>query len=369
MGIIRFIIVINLILSLSSYNVPVVYNNENITINNKTQQVHTLEVDLNDPGVTINNVLSFSKIYGFEKTSVMVKDNEAVAGVNGMFYTMYGHHIGLLVKDKKIITKANDYTPIVAFLQSGETFIGDIKTEIRINMKDNNNSIVIKTMNDAADDETWVLYSSIYGNSTRITRKSINYVIDNNKVVEKLITNEPVDIPSNGYVLSRVTEDSDKYDLMEINETVVIETTYTPSIGPVEEAFQSGGWLVKDSVNIAKEYEPLMGNTRIPNPRTILGITKDNRLIIKVIDGRQPDYSYGVTGKNCGDIMLKEGCVNAVYLDGGASSTMVYENKVVNSPSNKEERKVAHSIVVKYKTNIISKIFYKIRTFIHNFLQ
>jgi exopolysaccharide biosynthesis protein len=327
-------------------------------------------VDLEEPGVSITNALSFSKIYGFEKTSIMVKDNDgAIAGVNGMFYTMYGHHIGLMVKDKKIVSKANNYTPVVAFLESGETFIGDMNTEMKIKKKDDNNSIIVSTMNDGANEETWVLYSDIYGNSTRITRKSINYVIDNNRVIDKLVTSEPVDIPRNGYVLSRVTEDTDKYDLLEINEVVEIETTYTPYIGPVQEAFQSGGWLVKDSINVAKDYEPLMGNTRIPNPRTILGVTKDNRLILKVIDGRQPDYSYGVTGKICGDLMLKEGCINAVYLDGGASSTMVYEGKVVNSPSNKEERKVAHSILVKYETNIINRIFSKIKNFARNIMK
>lgn len=369
MFIVRFIIIINLILNLYSYNDPVIYKDENITLNNRTQQIHTLEVDLEEPGVSITNALSFSKIYGFEKTSVMVKDNGAIAGVNGMFYTMYGHHIGLLVKDKKIVSKANNYTPVVAFLESGETFIGDINTEVKIKRKDDNNNIIVSTMNDGANDETWVLYSDIYGNSNRITRKSINYVIEDNRVIDKVITTEPVDIPRNGYVLSRVTEDTDKYDLLKVNEMVEIDTVYTPDIGPVKEAFQSGGWLVKDSVNVAKDYEPLMGNTRIPNPRTILGITKDNKLIIKVIDGRQPNHSYGVTGKNCADLMLKEGCINAVYLDGGASSTMVYENKVVNSPSNKEERKVAHSIVVKYETNIISRIFSKIRNFARNFIK
>lgn len=51
-----------------------------------------------------------------------------------------------------------------------------------------------------------------------------------------------------------------------------------------------------------------------------------------VIDGRQVD-SLGATLKNVQDIMLQYGAYNAFNLDGGASSTLVYNNKVVNHPS------------------------------------
>lgn len=358
MFIIKLMTIINIILSLFSTNEPVVYTSEDLTLDKRIQQVHTLEVDLNNPSVSVINALSFGKIYGFEKTSVMVKDNEAIAGFNGMFYNIYGHHIGLLVKNYKIVTKPYDYTPVIAFLKSGKVFIGELNTQIKVKSK--SNTIIIDSMNDVAYGGKWVLYSSIYGNSTRITRDSINYIINNNKVIKKLITNEPVKIPKNGFVLSKVTVNNDN-KILKVNEEVEIETIYTPEIGDVKEAFQSGGWLVKDSVNVAKNYEVLMGNTMIPNPRTILGVTNDNKLIIKVIDGRQPNYSYGVTGKTCAKIMLDEGCINAVYLDGGASSTMVYKDKVVNSPSNKEERKVAHSLVINYERNMFKELLTKLK--------
>lgn len=346
---VRFIALINLCLSIFSYNEPVIYNSESRTLDGMTQHVHTLEVDMNDPFVTVRNALSFSKIYGFEETSVMVNDNEAVAGINGTFYTIYGHHLGLLVKDGEIATMAKDYSPVVAFLESGDVYIGDMNTEVKV--RSESSTVIVDTMNDAAFDEKWVLYSNIYGNTTRITRKSINYIIDNNKIVDKVITDDPIDITEGSYILSRVTDNPDIYDLFDVDDEVQIEIVYNPDKGKIREAFQTGGWLVKDSINVAKDYEPLMGNTGILNPRTILGVTKDNRIIMKVVDGRQPNYSYGITGKTCAEIMLEEGCINAVYLDGGASSTMVYNEKVVNSPSMNTERKVAHSIIVDYDRN------------------
>ena len=51
-----------------------------------------------------------------------------------------------------------------------------------------------------------------------------------------------------------------------------------------------------------------------------------------VIDGRQKD-SLGATLKNVQDIFLQYGAYNAFNLDGGASSTMIYDNKLINNPS------------------------------------
>ncbi|MNP15488.1 hypothetical protein D3C76_1078480 [compost metagenome] len=67
-------------------------------------------------------------------------------------------------------------------------------------------------------------------------------------------------------------------------------------------------------------------------PRTAIAQKKDGTVLMLVIDGRQKD-SIGATLKNVQDIFLKYGAYNAFNLDGGASTTMVYDNKLVNSPS------------------------------------
>lgn len=67
-------------------------------------------------------------------------------------------------------------------------------------------------------------------------------------------------------------------------------------------------------------------------PRTVIGQRKDGAVLMLVIDGRQTN-SLGATLKNVQDILLQYDCYNAFNLDGGASSTMVYNNKLVNKPS------------------------------------
>ncbi|MDR2909231.1 MAG: phosphodiester glycosidase family protein [Oscillospiraceae bacterium] len=65
------------------------------------------------------------------------------------------------------------------------------------------------------------------------------------------------------------------------------------------------------------------------NPRTVIGQRADGAVLMLVIDGRQPS-SLGATYRDCIDIMLEYGAVNAANLDGGSSSVMVYGGEIIN---------------------------------------
>ena len=71
------------------------------------------------------------------------------------------------------------------------------------------------------------------------------------------------------------------------------------------------------------------------HPRTGVGLTGDNEMMLFVVDGRQPSHSVGMTFHEMATVMLEHGAVNAVALDGGGSSTLVLadpEPRVVNVP-------------------------------------
>lgn len=81
-------------------------------------------------------------------------------------------------------------------------------------------------------------------------------------------------------------------------------------------------------------------------PRTAIGQTKEGAILMLVIDGRQ-SHSLGATLGNVRDILLNYGAYNAFNLDGGASTTMVYDGKVVNSPSDiLGERYVPNAFII-----------------------
>jgi exopolysaccharide biosynthesis protein len=68
-------------------------------------------------------------------------------------------------------------------------------------------------------------------------------------------------------------------------------------------------------------------------PRTCMAQQKDGTIMFIVIDGRQPGYSIGGTLYDVQKILLEKGAITAANLDGGSSSVMVKDNKLLNRPS------------------------------------
>ncbi|OLR27676.1 phosphodiester glycosidase family protein [Bacillus cereus] len=67
-------------------------------------------------------------------------------------------------------------------------------------------------------------------------------------------------------------------------------------------------------------------------PRTIMAQKQDGTILFLVIDGRQA-HSIGATLKECQDILYEKGAINAMAMDGGASSTLYLWGEVRNSPA------------------------------------
>ena len=84
------------------------------------------------------------------------------------------------------------------------------------------------------------------------------------------------------------------------------------------------------------------------SPRSAIGQRKDGTVLFLVVDGRQPGYSIGATLADMQNIMYKQGAYIAANLDGGSSTTLYYNGKVVNKPADLlGERMIPTSFIVK----------------------
>jgi uncharacterized protein YigE (DUF2233 family) len=117
----------------------------------------------------------------------------------------------------------------------------------------------------------------------------------------------------------------------------------------VQEAVGAAAVLVKDG-KIA--FDPSANYTSNRVSRTCVGITYDGKVVFMVLDGRQEPFSAGGSPEEIAQIMIDAGCVTAVNLDGGGSSTFVSKAEgandvsVVNSPSDGYERSVSSSLMM-----------------------
>lgn len=81
------------------------------------------------------------------------------------------------------------------------------------------------------------------------------------------------------------------------------------------------------------------------NPRSILGRTADGRVALVTIDGRRTS-SVGTTLIETARIARSLGLVDAINLDGGGSTTLVIDRKVVNTVSGTSQRLVSDAVIL-----------------------
>ncbi|WP_009633664.1 phosphodiester glycosidase family protein [Synechocystis sp. PCC 7509] len=100
------------------------------------------------------------------------------------------------------------------------------------------------------------------------------------------------------------------------------------------QAVSGNGRLVKDGI-------PVPPDPNVPHPKfmpcTVVGINQaGDKLMIIVVDGRQPFYSEGLNLAQLTDICIELGIYTGINLDGGGSSTLVMAKNgqpvVLNAP-------------------------------------
>jgi len=108
-------------------------------------------------------------------------------------------------------------------------------------------------------------------------------------------------------------------------------------------AIATGPILLKDSEKQEFIRNSFTGNR---HPRTCFCKTRDS-IVFVVVDGRS-EIANGMSLFELQQYLLTLGCIDAINLDGGGSSTMWLENKgVVNNPSgSKGERSVANALLL-----------------------
>ncbi len=113
-----------------------------------------------------------------------------------------------------------------------------------------------------------------------------------------------------------------------------------------------GPALVKDGA-VAVSLNAEVAKSMTSNPRTAIGIISEGHYVFVVSDGRT-DESEGLSLYELADIMCDLGCETAYNLDGGGSSTMVFNGAIVNVPtggghgSRSGERSVSDIVYIGY---------------------
>ena len=121
-----------------------------------------------------------------------------------------------------------------------------------------------------------------------------------------------------------------------------------PISADIVEAMGGANMLVENGVSVIHDGH----NQAARNPRSAVGVKADGTVVLYEVDGRQAPMSVGMTCEEMAEFMLGAGCVDALLLDGGGSSTFCTRREgddiltVQNSLSDGNERTVSGTILV-----------------------
>ncbi|WP_164111165.1 MULTISPECIES: phosphodiester glycosidase family protein [Sphingobacterium] len=109
--------------------------------------------------------------------------------------------------------------------------------------------------------------------------------------------------------------------------------------------------LIKDSkINITDVNELIAVDNTSSRARSAIGYLQNGNIILLAVEGGNLETSPGLTLAEVADEMLAIGCVGALNLDGGGSSSLVVNGEQTIKPSDTAgERKVVSALIIKKK--------------------
>jgi exopolysaccharide biosynthesis protein len=160
-------------------------------------------------------------------------------------------------------------------------------------------------------------------------------------VITKASAN-PILIPKNGFVVSGPK--SVLQPLLEKKDAQLTVNT-NPEWKNVKHIISGGPYLVKDDEIYVDMTAEKLGAIGGRNPRSAIGYTAENNLVMVAVDGREGS-SVGMTLMELAGFMKSIGCINAINLDGGGSTVMYINGQIVNNPAQKGGIPLSNAIVL-----------------------
>ena len=269
-------------------------------------RAYYLIADLKDRGVNFTTDTSYKR--RLTPSQFYQKNDKPLVVVNGTFFSFETHqNLNVVIKDGKMVS----YTaPITGRGKDTLIYTYAFKGAIGITRKRN-------------ADIAWIFTDSSlrYAYATQTLQTAVK---DSSNITDlKKI-----------YYRTRSTKSSTSFKKWKMKTAI--------GGGPV--LLQNG------EIKITNNEERLFAGKAIndKHPRTAMGYTKDNKLIILVIEGRNPNAS-GATLMQEAQILKELGCIEALNLDGGGSSCMLVNGLETIKPSDKSQRSIPAVFLIKEK--------------------
>lgn len=286
--------------------------------------------------------------------SELVKVSGAIGGINGDFFPWTGDPLGLMLRNGELVSSPFPNRAVFVWGKNGSA--AGVAT-VTLGAKNGSlGTFPVDGMNQEAGPNQIVVNSGAAG-FARTKGPGVHVVLRGlgdwrpvtswEGLVDSVVRAESVPIPEFGAVISAVGNKGESLARLKPGDPISVEiATGGFDWSQFDQAIGGGPFLVRNGqVSIdwsAQGFTAAFANNR--HPRTAIGRTRKGDIWFIAIDGRQT-LSSGATLAETARIMLRYGCVEAVNLDGGGSTTLNLFGLTLNRPSGGQERAIANGIL------------------------
>jgi len=369
------------------------YSHFGVTTKSGPLEVHHLRVELANPMVRIGVGLARERLMSDdEPVSSIVLRSGAIAGVNGDYFDIResGMPLNILVRDGVLLRSPWRFVAL-AVGKDGVARVARFRWNGTVTIPETGEVLPLAGYNSGIAENGIIAISDLRGYGAPPppagVRQTVVEMTPANEPTEFLVKPENVTpVGSNGstgdegrYFVKQIWPQQAFYTPFPKGEVILlgrgtgadwlsqklaagqqiqINLTTDPDWRGFQAAIGGGPVLVQNGQVVEDPDAPSPQERDHRHPVIAVGISRDGRTVTFVeVDGRQPNFSIGLTRPELASYMQWLGSFQAMAFDSGGSATMVARLPggsgpvVVNSPSDGRERPVANALLV-YSTSV-----------------
>lgn len=328
-----------LILSTASAVSAVEQKSETITIGSGQKTVKYIKFNSNE-NVELKPALARGVVGKTDSLANIAKQNKAVAAINGTFFNAYDENdlqpLGGIIINRQPVHLAGG--SVAMGISQGNELTFDVGNNINIKGGINgsrewpNNWYAWHLNHLPTSQDAIVVFTPKFRSSSLDIAGATFIVVNQGKVIN--ISKDKATIPSEGFVIAYGSNagGSEKFSL---GDTVEYYLEYPSTIQEALHMISVGPKLVTNghkSVDVTDFNEDKI--TKNPAQRSFIGFSANKDIVFGTVSN--------ITMNDLAEVAIKMGLVEAMNLDGGASSGLYYNGSYVTAPG----RALSNALVV-----------------------
>ena len=276
---------------------------------------------------------------------------DAIATINASYFATNGVILGNTKIDGLTVNTTYFIRSAIGIKADGSTIFA--RQSYHGVLRFNGEEVVIGGVNGERSENSVFVYNSWQGATTGTNNFGVELVVQDGVIVNIFRDKGNNYIPPNGFVISAHGTAAENFKGLYVGDEIIFEEDYVnvehgEDFNEAIHIIGAGPTLVKDGeIYVTADAEQFPSDIRVGRaPRSAVGVTQYGDYIFAVVDGRQA-HSKGCTLTEWARILKNTfGAVNAINLDGGGSTELIFKGSLINKPSDGRERYVGDALTI-----------------------